>query len=368
MLTWLKELDRILRGEATRPAELRRGTLEVLEQELAVGIVILGAIYGACVGCFALVSRDEPEFRQLLASTFKVPALFCLTLVITFPSLYVFSALVGSRLTMVPMLRLLIAALSVLLAVLASLGPIVAFFSVTTTSYSFILFLNVAVFTVASVLGLGFLLKTLHRLSLIGAETMDEVPVSDDPASAGAAEPAPPRPPPGPPQHGPAPVLSPQARFVFYIWVLVFTLVAAQMAWVLRPFVGDPKQPFVLFRHFDVSQQRGNSHVFQGLWRVLFNLFSEPENDLPDSRRSRAPLPDSGRTERAGPDHTSADRLRHSRWSLLRSIDGDLWRPGRRSALAGALHRYQSASFDPGDIRPDAAVLLRHQHAGRLAG
>jgi hypothetical protein len=42
--------------------------------------------------------------------------------------------------------RLLVAALAVMLAVLASLGPIVGFFAVCTTSYSFIVLLNVVVY------------------------------------------------------------------------------------------------------------------------------------------------------------------------------------------------------------------------------
>ena len=46
------------------------------------------------------------------------------------------------------------ASLAVNLAVLASLGPIVLFFSLTTKSYPFIQLLNVAMFTVAGVLGL----------------------------------------------------------------------------------------------------------------------------------------------------------------------------------------------------------------------
>ena len=95
--------------------------------------------------------------------------LFFLTLIVTFPSLYVFNALVGSRLSFRTVLRLLIAALGVMLAVLASFGTIVVFFSLCTTSYPFMVLLNVAMFAVAGILGMGFLLQTLHRLSLAQA-------------------------------------------------------------------------------------------------------------------------------------------------------------------------------------------------------
>ena len=135
-------------------------------------IVLLGMIYGLCMGSFSLMKEvpdalKDPNGRYLqwFATVIKVPALFYLTLIVTFPSLYVFNALVGSRLTLVSVLRLLVASLAVNLAVLASLGPIVLFFSLTTKSYAFIQLLNVAAFTVAGVLGLAFLLQTLHRLT-----------------------------------------------------------------------------------------------------------------------------------------------------------------------------------------------------------
>src|SRR6185437_6181511 len=90
--------------------------------------------------------------------------------IVTFPSLYVFNALVGSRLELGSVLRLLVASLAVMVTVLASLGPIVAFFSVSTTSYSFMVLLNVVVFAVSGLLGLVFLLQTLHRLSVVPRE------------------------------------------------------------------------------------------------------------------------------------------------------------------------------------------------------
>src|SRR5207237_1895564 len=112
------------------------------------------------------VGSGGRNYAHLEATTSMVPALFSLTLLVTLPSLYVFHALVGSRLTVSSVLRLLIAALGVMLTVLASLGTIVAFFSVSTSSYSFMILLNVVVFAISGFLGLLFLLQTLHRLSI----------------------------------------------------------------------------------------------------------------------------------------------------------------------------------------------------------
>jgi hypothetical protein len=165
----LQALDRILKGESTRIADLRRGTLDVPLGGLSLVILVLGAFYGVCMGAYAVITRHGETtaamgYQQLLASAVKVPLLFLLTLVVTFPSLYVFNALVGSRLSLGSLLRLLVAALGVMMALLASFGTIAVFFAVSTDSYAFMVLLNVVLFAVAGSLGLGFLLQTLHRL------------------------------------------------------------------------------------------------------------------------------------------------------------------------------------------------------------
>lgn len=260
----IKQLDRLLRGEATSLTELRGGMLQVPALGLTAVILILGMIYGICMGLFAILGSGSGEWQQIPASMAKVPALFLLTLIVTFPSLYVFNALVGSRLSFLAVLRLLIGALAVMLAVLASLGPIVAFFSVSTTSYAFIKLLNVLVFALSGFLGLAFLLQTLHRISVVdqieaGRRAMppvqEESPPGEEssPVSLGALD------------RLEGHVLGPHVRTVFRIWVIVFGLVGAQMAWVLRPFIGAPGQPFVLFR----GRQ---SNFFEAIWQQLVDL------------------------------------------------------------------------------------------------
>ena len=54
MRSWFKDLDRILRGEATRLPALRGGTIEVPVGGLAVVLVVLAMAYGACMGSFAV--------------------------------------------------------------------------------------------------------------------------------------------------------------------------------------------------------------------------------------------------------------------------------------------------------------------------
>ena len=95
-----RELDRILRGGPQPGAPVPLGPLVVAN-------VVLAAVYGVCMGFFGVFGRPEPDFRFVLADAVKVPLLFVMTLVVTFPSLYVFNALVGSRLGPVDLARLI---------------------------------------------------------------------------------------------------------------------------------------------------------------------------------------------------------------------------------------------------------------------
>ena len=189
---------------------------------------------------------------------------------------------------MISVLRLLIAAGGVMLAVLASFGPIVAFFALSTTSYSFMKLLNVLVFAIAGFLSLAFLLRTLDRLTLAQemSEWMKTFP-TNPPELTGHAEPPPAAPPPpglpyasvpapatGEPKATPGALerahkgpTGPQVITVFRIWVLVFGLVGAQMSWVLRPFVGDPDADFTFLRP-------RSSNFFEAVFHTLSKLLS----------------------------------------------------------------------------------------------
>lgn len=257
MKQWLTALDRILRGETTKAASVKDGLAEVPLGGMLVLIVCLGAIYGMGMGTYALCKTGGPSVAQFLASAVKIPALFLLTLVITFPSLYVFNALVGSRLGLVSVLRLLIAALAVTLAVLASFGPIVAFFSVSTTSYPFMVLLNVAMCAAAGLLGLTFLRQTLHRLTLAGVltpPTATPPPLPQGTSPSGALDRLEGQP------------LGPHVTAVFRCWMVLFALVGSQMGWVLRPFIGHPELPFTFFRARE-------SNFFLAVWEHLLNVF-----------------------------------------------------------------------------------------------
>lgn len=283
MLKWFKQLDTILRGDATLMSSLRAGRFDIPVGGLGIVAVVLAAVLGACVGSFGVLHPDGIGPLQILSSAVKMPMLFFFTLLFTYPSLYVFNALVGSRLTGADVLRLLVAMLGVMLAVLASLGPIVVFFSLSTESYAFMKLLNVAVCAVGGFMGLAFLLRTLHRLVIAQAwrETTlppaSEATVRDTPMLPGESElmetgdvPAAPPTPAEPEPRGVLELVGEQtdrrARIVFRIWVIVFSLVGAQMSWVLRPFLGSPGSQFEWLR-----SRQGN--FFEGVLQAIGQLF-----------------------------------------------------------------------------------------------
>lgn len=269
---WFRDLDRILRGDATRLSALDRGRIDISVGGLAIILILLAMAYGICMGTFALAKETGPSFEQVIASMVKVPALFVLTLIVTLPSLYVSNALVGSRLSPDSVVRLLVAALGVMIAMLASIGPIVAFFSFSTTSYPFMLLVNVAVFGVSGALGLSFLLQTLQRLS--DAPRLPEPsPFAHPVAEVGEAKPdeadvtLTPAPLPGALDRMEGQVLGKDVKIIFRCWVILFGLVGAQMGWVLRPFIGNPDKPFTWFRARE-------SNFFGAVWHALTSLFS----------------------------------------------------------------------------------------------
>jgi len=274
MPAWFRGLDALLRAEPSagvggtalddraRPFDPRR---------LLVLAVSLGAAYGFFMGWYALSGGTLAGVLQLISGMVKLPLLFVMTMVVTLPSLYVFSALMGSRMPIQDVLAMLLSAAVVSLAVAASLGPILGFFTLSTTSYAFMVLLNVALLGLAGFTGLGYLLRALR--SRAGASAPHAGTPAPEPVERAATAPAfaPPSaygadPDAAPPRRTAVPraVYQPPAPprdiadSIIRVWVLICGVVGLQMAWLLRPFIGSPDLAFQLFR-----SKEGN--VFQSL-------------------------------------------------------------------------------------------------------
>jgi hypothetical protein len=257
----LTTLDRVLRGNYLRQEQLAKGTVEVRAGRLIGLGLALGGLYGVGLGTYSLFRGAPDAFLQACASALKVPMLFLLTLLVTFPSLYVFAALQRLPLDVRSTLRLLLVAIVVHVAVIASLAPVFAFFAASTDSYEFMLLLNVAIFAFGGLLGF-MVLRRATRAVFTGAPP---AAASNAPPEAEADDDDEPELHPAPPpfrragQHD-------QARRVLRIWCLVYGVVGAQMGWLLRPFLGTPDLPFAWFRPREDS-------FFVGVLRALGALF-----------------------------------------------------------------------------------------------
>lgn len=236
----LRQLDELLRGDRITTDRLKVGMVDFPVPLSLKLTTALAALYGASMGLFARSSAQPDAGLQILASSIKMPALFLLTLLVTFPALYVFSALARSGLTFRALMRLLLVSIVVMGAVSASFAPILAFFTLSTTSYSFMVLLNVALLGTAGIIGIGFLRRSL----LVLMQAAEAVP---------ALSPSPPA-----EAEAPAQFLVPKApqgifrgrpaAHVFRVWLFIFGLVGVQMSWLLRPFIGRPDMPFTWFR------------------------------------------------------------------------------------------------------------------------
>lgn len=240
---WLAQLDGLLRAHrAVGPAEPDSARSPRVPRRLLFTLVLLlGGTYGFFMGWYALRTHGAEGLRQLASSTIKLPLLFLFTLGVTFPSLYVFGVLTGSRLSFAQSVRVVGEWIVVILAVAASLGPILGFFTVSTESYAFIVLLNAVLLGTAGFAGCLSLQRRLFQAAF--------APSAGDPSA-----------------HADLPI-RPTNVLILTVWIVVFGVVGVQMGWVMRPFVGAPDQPFAIFR---ATESNGFAALLRVIGRVLW--------------------------------------------------------------------------------------------------
>lgn len=166
------------------------------------------AIYGAIIGAFH-------SWEQAISSAVKLPALYLITLLICFPTLYFFNTLFGSRKTAGQHFTILLTAVAVISVLLFSFAPITLFFLISTQNYQFFILLNVAIFTLTGFIGI----KSLYQgMQLLAQQDTDGL----------------------------------ETRMsILRFWLVLYAFVGTQLAWTLRPFFGTPGTTFVLFRQLE---------------------------------------------------------------------------------------------------------------------
>ncbi len=202
-------IERILRNRGQFFAEIRDGIeLTGKIKAMLVASVSFFALYG-------LVMGSSHSLWQTLSSGVKLPLLFLATLFVCVPSLYFFGLLFGSNQSFNQNLAVILTAISVTSVLLLSCAPITLFFLLTIniqSQYQFFKLLNVAIFAIAGIMGIVFLIQGMRVVSGIELE--------------GAK----------------------LRRWLLIIWMFVYAFVGGQMAWTIRPFIGAPNTPFELFR------------------------------------------------------------------------------------------------------------------------
>ncbi len=171
-------------------------------------IVVGAALYGLSAGAYSSVS-------QAASAAVKLPLLILATFLICFPAFFVVQILVGSRLPLRQALVLALVAPALTAVLLAAFIPITVFFLITGANYYFLELLHVGLVLIAGLTGM----YALHEgLSIV--------------CEKGGVYPR-------------------KALTIMRVWALLFAFVGIQMAWNLRPFLGDRGEPFKTFRHYE---------------------------------------------------------------------------------------------------------------------
>ncbi|MEN9020515.1 MAG: hypothetical protein ABF370_08400 [Verrucomicrobiales bacterium] len=225
-------LDRLLRGNLANVDSSSAGKALLSWQ------ILLAAFYGLCLGLFALSVRETPDARFMFSAALKLPVLIIGATLVTLPSLYVFLALFDVSLSFKQVLGGMLAANTIFATVIASLGPIVGFFSLSSQSYPFILLLNVTICGLGGFLGMRLVVKTLAASQPepdpVIAKASEETKADDQPPSL-----------PNEPMAAPE---GQSWKGILGVWMVLYVFVGTQLAWILRPFIGNPESPFVWFR------------------------------------------------------------------------------------------------------------------------
>jgi len=157
-------------------------------------VTLLGTVF------YGLVAGISVGGWQVLYDPIKIPWILVFTLLLCLPSLYVFSCYLGSRLDLLQTCALAFNSTAVVSTILIGFAPITWFFMFTAPgSHHFAVIVNVIVFTIAGFFGIQFLgrgVRALHR----------------KPEERKAME-----------------------KVVTW-WVVLYAVVGAQMAWLLRPY------------------------------------------------------------------------------------------------------------------------------------
>lgn len=161
MASGLLVIERILRDRDSIWTQIgdERGLGRLIRDMLTSSTLAL-ACYGAVLGAFS-----DHALLQSPISAVKLPLLFLVTLAICLPTLYLFNLVFGARLQVKQALALVMVAITVISMLALAFAPISLFFLITANQYAFYKVLNVAILTLAAIVGLRFLTAGMNALN-----------------------------------------------------------------------------------------------------------------------------------------------------------------------------------------------------------
>lgn len=203
-------------------------------------IFLFAAVYGIVMGSFN-------SFTQALVTGVKLPVLILLSLLICFPAFFVIQYMLGSKLTLLKMMNIVLSGFVVFTTIIVSFMPVALFFMLTSTNYAFLKLLHVAILIFGGIFGMRVILLGL-KYSCEKKNVYPKIGLN-----------------------------------IFKIWIIIFAFVGMQLGWNLRPFVGSKELPFELFR-----EKEGNFYL--AVLQSIGNLF-EPETsqELPPQKEYESP-------------------------------------------------------------------------------
>src|SRR5256885_3623121 len=141
-------IDSLLRGEVTSlaPSETPR---HLPMQRLLLLVVMFGLLYGAVMGSYGGVFGDR--WKQVIYSAVKVPFLLIGTFLLSLPSFFVISTLLGLREDFAHSIRVLIATQAALTIILPSFAPFTALGYLSSTDYQAAVLFNALMFGMSSI-------------------------------------------------------------------------------------------------------------------------------------------------------------------------------------------------------------------------
>ncbi|HEX9995920.1 MAG TPA: hypothetical protein VGB45_02155 [Abditibacterium sp.] len=202
-------------------AALRPGEREISPRVLARAIVLGGAIQGAAMGAYALLNGGNAVF--IFFSAVKVPLFLGIAAALMLPALYVLYALFGLGDEFRIALRALVGGQAAFALILASLSPFTLVFYLSGASYRGALGFNLFLFALAGIAAQNTIRLRFKSLLERDARHWKLLSIG------------------------------------FGLWAFV----AVQLAWNLRPFVGNPDAPAQFLR------PDAFTNAYLAIWRIL---------------------------------------------------------------------------------------------------